>query len=62
VLGATTWAGTSWESARAFGAGAAVLVVIATALAATLPATPDRPPAPVADDPRTRRAEPRDDL
>ncbi|MCC2321816.1 hypothetical protein [Cellulomonas xiejunii] len=53
VLGATLWAGTSWETARVLGAGAAVLVVAATALAATLPPVPE--PSTTRDDgPRTR--------
>ena len=50
VLGATSWAGTSWESARALGAGAAVLVVVASALAATVPAPRDPTPPGRADD------------
>jgi|GEM_PF-1372663 len=65
VLGATLWAGTSWESARALAAGAAVVVVVATALAATLPPLPDAAPLPPrspADGPRTRRPDPHDDL
>jgi len=53
VLGATLWAGTSWEAARALGAAAAVLVVAATALAATLPPVPE--PSTTTDDrPGTR--------
>jgi len=45
VLAATRWAGTSWETSRVLGAGAAALVVAAAALAATLPGPP--PPGPV---------------
>ncbi|MBO3087686.1 hypothetical protein [Cellulomonas dongxiuzhuiae] len=55
VLGATLWAGTSWESARALGAAAAVLTVVATALAATLPPVPGPPTATRDDGAGTRR-------
>lgn len=40
VVGATMWAGTSWEAARWLGAAAAVVVVSASGLAATLPLPP----------------------
>ncbi|MBO0900865.1 hypothetical protein J1G42_11860 [Cellulomonas sp. zg-ZUI222] len=65
VLGATLWAGTSWQSARLLGAAAGVLVVVAAALAATLPGpapsvappSPTRPgdPSPPRDAPRSDR-------
>ncbi|GIG38315.1 hypothetical protein [Cellulomonas phragmiteti] len=61
VLAATLWAGTSWEAARALGGAAAVLVVVASALAGTLPAVPEPAPPAVQDGPGTRRTEPRDD-
>lgn len=61
VLGATLWAGTSWEASRALGAAAAVLVVVATTLAATLPPLPGPDPGPAHDEPGTRRPAARDD-
>lgn len=62
VLGTTLWAGTSWEASRALGAAAAVLVVVASALSATLPPLPEPTPLAAPDDERrTRRDGAHDD-
>lgn len=61
VLGATLWAGTSWEASRALGAAAAVLVVVASTLAATLPPLPEPTPLAPQEDPGTRRGGAHDD-
>lgn len=55
VAGATVWAGTSWDTARWLGLGAAVVAVAATALAATVPTPPAAAPLHDDDAARTRR-------
>lgn len=61
VVAATTWAGTPWESARGLGGAAAVLVVVATTLAARLPGPPAPPHELAPDAPPDARSDARHD-
>lgn len=57
VLGATVWAGTSFEAARALAAAAAVVAVVASTLAATLPPA-QQPPTTSSDEDHETRHDP----